>query len=206
MGSPFAKRFRGNQVVHHPHHRCLWLGEYKVIGISWHRNSWSPILQAALAGALKIEKPDNFSNAFEGTTGSAYGVVTSLYNVIWSYIGYSNCNYALAETKNPVRTLKIAAPLALGSVAVMYMFVNVSTRLGQIVSSLVSLSLKSVALNIDCLFCGSSQGRDYQLWTNPSRFLFPQRFWCESRARFVRLRCSICVRKRSQRHLLSGTT
>jgi amino acid transporter len=54
-----------------------------------------------------------------------YGVVTALYNVIWSYIGYSNANYALSETKNPVRTLKIAAPTALISVAVIYMFVNV---------------------------------------------------------------------------------
>lgn len=81
---------------------------------------------AALGGALKIEKPDNFSNAFEGTTGSAYGVVTALYNVIWSYIGYSNANYALSETKNPVRTLKIAAPLALTSVAVLYMLVNIA--------------------------------------------------------------------------------
>lgn len=43
---------------------------------------------AALGGALEIEKPHNFDNAFEGTTGSAYGVVTALYNIIWSYIGY----------------------------------------------------------------------------------------------------------------------
>lgn len=81
---------------------------------------------AALGGALKIdEKPNNFENAFEGTTGSAYGVVTAIYNVIWSYIGYSNANYALSETKNPVRTLKIAAPLALGLISVLYMLVNV---------------------------------------------------------------------------------
>lgn len=82
---------------------------------------------AALGGAVKLdEKPRNFDNAFQGTTGSAYGVVTALYNVIWSYIGYSNANYALSETKNPVRTLKLAAPLALGSVAVLYMFVNIA--------------------------------------------------------------------------------
>lgn len=82
---------------------------------------------AALGGAIKLEKkPNNFENAFEGTTGSAYGVVTALYNVIWSYIGYSNANYALSETKNPVRTLKIAAPLALGIISVLYMLANVS--------------------------------------------------------------------------------
>ncbi|RYP61636.1 hypothetical protein DL771_010055 [Monosporascus sp. 5C6A] len=81
----------------------------------------------ALGGGVKLEKkPDNFTNAFEGTTGSAYGVVTALYNVIWSYIGYSNANYALSETKNPVRTLKIAAPLAIAIVSVLYMLVNIA--------------------------------------------------------------------------------
>lgn len=81
---------------------------------------------AALGGAVKVDKPDNFTNAFEGTTGSSYGVVTALYNVIWSYIGYSNANYALAETKNPVKTLKLAAPLALGGISVLYMLVNIA--------------------------------------------------------------------------------
>ena len=82
---------------------------------------------AALAGHVKLdEKPNNFHNAFEGTTGSAYGVVTALYNVIWSYIGYSNANYALSETKNPVRTLKIAAPLAIIIISILYMLVNIA--------------------------------------------------------------------------------
>lgn len=57
----------------------------------------------------------------------SYGVVTALYNVIWSYIGYSNANYALAETRNPVKTLKMAAPTALAIVGVLYMLANVSS-------------------------------------------------------------------------------
>ncbi|KAE9363144.1 amino acid transporter [Stipitochalara longipes BDJ] len=81
---------------------------------------------AALGGHLKIDKPDNFSNAFAGTTGSAYGIVTALYNVIWSYIGYSNANYALSETKNPVQTLKRAAPAALILVSILYMLANIA--------------------------------------------------------------------------------
>ncbi|TFK82274.1 amino acid transporter [Polyporus arcularius HHB13444] len=81
---------------------------------------------AALGGHLKIEKPDNFTNAFEGTTGSSYGVVTALYNVIWSYIGYSNANYAMSEMKNPVRTLKYAAPLGILTVGILYMLVNIA--------------------------------------------------------------------------------
>ncbi|BFZ64100.1 methionine permease [Saitoella coloradoensis] len=81
---------------------------------------------AALGGHLKIDKPDNFSNAFEGTTGSAYGVVNALYNVIWSYIGYSNANYSMSEMKNPIRTLKIAAPTAIVIVGVLYMLANIA--------------------------------------------------------------------------------
>ena len=50
---------------------------------------------AALGGRLKIEKPNNFDNAFANTSGSAYGIVNAIYNVIWSYIGYSNANYAM---------------------------------------------------------------------------------------------------------------
>ncbi|KAJ5389715.1 uncharacterized protein N7496_000783 [Penicillium cataractarum] len=80
----------------------------------------------ALAGHTKAETPHNFRNAFEGTKGSGYSIVMALYNVIWSFIGYSNANYALSETKNPVRTLKIAAPLAIGSVGILYMFVNIA--------------------------------------------------------------------------------
>ena len=52
-------------------------------------------------------------------------MVTALYNVIWSYIGYSNANYAMSEMRNPVRTLKLAAPIAIISVGILYMLVNI---------------------------------------------------------------------------------
>lgn len=43
---------------------------------------------AALAGRVKIDpKPNNFKNAFSGTTSNANLFVTGLYNVIWSFIG-----------------------------------------------------------------------------------------------------------------------
>ncbi|KAL2760958.1 hypothetical protein ACRALDRAFT_1090725 [Sodiomyces alcalophilus JCM 7366] len=81
----------------------------------------------ALGGHLKVPNDfNNFHDAFEGTTASGYGVVTSLYNVIWSYVGYSNANYALSETKSPVRTLKVAIPIAMAAISVVYMLVNVA--------------------------------------------------------------------------------
>ncbi|KNC99348.1 uncharacterized protein SPPG_05595 [Spizellomyces punctatus DAOM BR117] len=81
---------------------------------------------AALGGHLKIPKPDNFSNAFDGTTDNAYNYASGLYKVIWSFIGYSNANYALGEVKRPIRTIKIAAPLAIGIVSALYMFANIA--------------------------------------------------------------------------------
>ncbi len=43
-----------------------------------------------------------------------------------SFTGYSNANYALSEIRNPVRTIKRAAPLAVSSVIVVYLFTNVA--------------------------------------------------------------------------------
>ncbi|SZE99282.1 unnamed protein product [Blumeria hordei] len=82
---------------------------------------------AALSGHVKFaENPKNFHNVFEGTTGNSYGIVTALFNVIWSFTGYNNANYALSETRDPVRTLKIAAPVALGLVSALYILVNIA--------------------------------------------------------------------------------
>ncbi|KAG6010717.1 hypothetical protein E4U43_008541 [Claviceps pusilla] len=84
------------------------------------------IIVSPLANLSRVRDIDGWSRPFAGTTGSAYGVVTALYNVIWSYVGYSNANYALSETKNPARTLKFAAPLALATISVLYMLANVA--------------------------------------------------------------------------------
>lgn len=82
----------------------------------------------ALGGGLKDGyQSHNFRNAFEGTeTATAYGIVNALYSVIWSFVGYSNVNYALGEVKNPVRTLKIAGPTSMVFLAIIYIFVNIA--------------------------------------------------------------------------------
>jgi len=88
---------------------------------------------------------ENFRDAFAGTKGSASSFCLSLYNVrffpslclgcfslmnigqvIWSYIGFSNVNYALSEVKNPQRTVRIAGPLAIAVVTVLYLLANIA--------------------------------------------------------------------------------
>ncbi|KLT39208.1 high affinity methionine permease [Cutaneotrichosporon oleaginosum] len=80
----------------------------------------------ALGGHLKVPKPNNFSNAFEGTTASASSFCLSLYNVVWAFVGYSNASYSLSEMKDPKRTLRIAGPFAIGLVTVLYILANIA--------------------------------------------------------------------------------
>ncbi|KAJ6576031.1 APC amino acid permease [Mycena vulgaris] len=74
------------------------------------------------------ETPHNFGwhALWAGGKSDPNSLVTALYNVIWSFIGYSNANYALSEVRDPVRTIKRAAPLAILSVAAVYMLVNIA--------------------------------------------------------------------------------
>ncbi|KMP02551.1 high affinity methionine permease [Coccidioides immitis RMSCC 2394] len=80
----------------------------------------------ACAGFVNIDRPRNFEHPWGEGPPTVYGIVMGLYNVIWSYVGYSNANYCLSETRNPVRTLKIAAPIGVAMVGILYFLVNVA--------------------------------------------------------------------------------
>ncbi|KAF8655586.1 hypothetical protein AX16_003007 [Volvariella volvacea WC 439] len=76
-----------------------------------------------------FEKPRNFESwqsVWEGSGTGINAMVMALYNVIWSYIGYTNANYALSEVRDPVRTLKRAAPIAVACTASIYLLVNIA--------------------------------------------------------------------------------
>ncbi|PPR05490.1 hypothetical protein CVT26_009057 [Gymnopilus dilepis] len=74
------------------------------------------------------DKPHNFQwdKFWEGSGTGANAFVSGLYNIIWSYIGYANANYALSEVREPVQTIKRAAPLAMISVTSVYIFINIA--------------------------------------------------------------------------------
>ncbi|KIV95113.1 hypothetical protein, variant [Exophiala mesophila] len=87
---------------------------------------------AAMAGRLKVPNPHNFDNAFtfySGETwgnGGAYEYCTAILRIVYSYKGWENANYVLGEIRNPTRTLKVAAPLAIGGVTILYVLANVA--------------------------------------------------------------------------------
>jgi amino acid transporter len=49
-----------------------------------------------------------------------------MFKVLYSYSGWQNANYVLNDVRRPVRTLKIAGPLALGITATLYIFANIA--------------------------------------------------------------------------------
>ncbi|KAJ3886580.1 APC amino acid permease [Lentinula edodes] len=83
---------------------------------------------AGFAVKEEYEAPNNFqwNKMWEGSRGDANAFVTGLYNVIWSFVGYSTANYALSEVRDPVRTIKRAAPMAMSAVTLVYIFVNIA--------------------------------------------------------------------------------
>ncbi|KAG6910707.1 hypothetical protein DXG01_008237 [Tephrocybe rancida] len=76
----------------------------------------------------QYQAPDNFawSKFWEGSTQtSPNAIVTGLFNVLWSFNGYTYVNQVLGEVRDPVRTVRRAAPLAMFLAAMTYLVVNV---------------------------------------------------------------------------------
>ncbi|PPQ78960.1 hypothetical protein CVT25_002289 [Psilocybe cyanescens] len=85
----------------------------------------------ALGGNLQegVERPGNFDSwdkMWEGSKSGRNVLCACLYNVIWSYIGFSNANYSLSEMRDPAQTLRIAGPLAIITVTIFYLFCNIA--------------------------------------------------------------------------------
>ncbi|KAI8662617.1 hypothetical protein LRP88_06830 [Fusarium phalaenopsidis] len=81
---------------------------------------------AALGGHLKVDQPHNFSNGFEGTSNNGYNIGTAILQVIFAFGGYDNINAVLSEVRNPQKTLKLALPLSMGTVTVLYILANIA--------------------------------------------------------------------------------
>lgn len=68
----------------------------------------------------------NFTDIWAGSSTQPYDYATALLKVIYCFRGYSTANQVLSDVKNPVRTLKIAAPIALTLVSIAYLAINIA--------------------------------------------------------------------------------
>ncbi|KAI5845099.1 putative methionine permease [Morchella snyderi] len=67
-----------------------------------------------------------FSRIFEGTETNLSLLSMALFKVLYSFSGYGNVNNVMNEVRNPVRTLKSAAPVAVIIVAGTYLLINLA--------------------------------------------------------------------------------
>lgn len=87
---------------------------------------------AALAGFRGTDDPHNFDHSFSRTDMARYGAGSfhaysnAVFSVMYTYGGWEGAHYVASEIRNPRRTLAIAAPLAVGTVMVLYVLVNVA--------------------------------------------------------------------------------
>ncbi|ATY66171.1 Amino acid polyamine transporter I [Cordyceps militaris] len=87
---------------------------------------------AALAGYRGTDDPHNFEHSFSAADMARYGsgefrgYAGALLGIVYSFGGWEGANYVLGEVRNPRRTLAIAAPLAVGTVTVLYMLANIA--------------------------------------------------------------------------------
>jgi amino acid transporter len=66
----------------------------------------------------------NFANIWAGSSTQPYDYATALLKVIYCFRGYSTANQVVSSLHNPTRTLRVAAPIALGLISLAYLAIN----------------------------------------------------------------------------------
>ncbi|EPQ55675.1 amino acid transporter [Gloeophyllum trabeum ATCC 11539] len=80
-----------------------------------------------LGGHTKVEEPRaNFHNIWQGTSSNGYNLANALVKINFSFFGSTNAFNVMAEIKKPIKTIKVAAPVSLAIVAVLYNLANVA--------------------------------------------------------------------------------
>ncbi|KAF3924612.1 hypothetical protein AA313_de0201986 [Arthrobotrys entomopaga] len=75
--------------------------------------------------ATTVETPADV-RAMIACGGDANNAPIALAQVIFAYTGWENANYVLSEVKNPTKTLKWSAPIAVSLVSILYVLANVA--------------------------------------------------------------------------------
>lgn len=84
-------------------------------------------LDLAMAGDVPSSTAQrNFHAIWEGSSTQPYDYATALLKVLYCFRGYSTANQVLSDVRNPVRTLKIAAPVALTLISIAYFATNIA--------------------------------------------------------------------------------
>jgi amino acid transporter len=72
------------------------------------------------------QHPFSWENLWKGSEWNFGTLATSFFKVSYAYSGFDNVNNVMDEVKDPVRTLKRVAPLAMITIFIFYLLLNVS--------------------------------------------------------------------------------
>ena len=94
----------------------------------------NPRLGGGIGGPLDILLTDahlstaqqNFRSLFSGSSTQPYDYATALLKILYCFRGYSTANQVLSEVRNPIPTLRLAAPIALSLVSLGYILANIA--------------------------------------------------------------------------------
>ncbi|PQE28835.1 high-affinity methionine permease protein [Rutstroemia sp. NJR-2017a BBW] len=68
----------------------------------------------------------NFSHLFAHSSTQPYDYATALLKILYCFRGYSTANQVLSSVRDPIRTLRTAAPIALSLVSLAYILANIA--------------------------------------------------------------------------------
>ncbi|KAB8294238.1 hypothetical protein EYC80_009670 [Monilinia laxa] len=68
----------------------------------------------------------NFSDLFANSSTQPHDYATALLKILYCFRGYSTANQVLSSVRNPIPTLRTAAPIALGLVSAAYILANIA--------------------------------------------------------------------------------
>ena len=79
-----------------------------------------------IPGTSAVPNPSSsFVSPFANSSTSIYDYTIALFKVLSSFTGWTGCTSVMSEVRNPVRTVKIAGPLSLAIVGILYILANV---------------------------------------------------------------------------------
>ncbi|PSR88573.1 amino acid permease-domain-containing protein [Coniella lustricola] len=97
-----------------------------IIGVGTTSGETSDAANSQAAATHTSTAQRNFHAIWDGSSTQPYDYATALLKVIYCFRGYSTANQVLSDVRNPVRTLKTAAPIALFLVSVAYLAINIA--------------------------------------------------------------------------------
>jgi amino acid transporter len=85
-----------------------------------------PLDDILLTDAHLSTAQQNFRSLFSGSSTQPYDYATALLKILYCFRGYSTANQVLSEVRNPIPTLRLAAPIALSLVSLGYILANIA--------------------------------------------------------------------------------